>query len=439
MSISPITAALLDISALSREDIPEKIRRLARLSLFDWLTVMRAGRDEPVSRITRDLVLAEGGAPVASLVGGGRAPARAAAMANGAASHALDYDDTHFGHVGHLSVAILPAAVAAGEEMNASIGDIVTAFVLGAEGACRFGAALGRAHYAKGFHQTATSGAVGAAIAAGRLYGLSPEGMRNALSLIGTRASGLISQFGTMGKPFNAGLAASNGVEAAQLAKRGFISCDDGLAGPQGFIDVCSGAPEMEAALAEPPPTKFLFESNKYKLHACCHGLHAMIEGLREVVTRENVEFAGIEGVEIRVNPRWLKVCDLKAPRSGLEVKFSYAWLSGMVARGVNTAARESYSAEMAEDTQLKEFAKGISVEGDPKVSDTQANGKLRLNDGRRLEFARDLDDPIPLDDLAAGLKRKSAALLGEKEADAIWRAATQPGDAKIGGLLDFD
>ena len=436
MTTSPITAALLDISALSAADVPSDIERLARLSLFDWLTVLRAGREEPVSRVTRDLIVSEGGAPVASLTGGGRAPARAAAMVNGATSHALDYDDTHFGHVGHLSVAIFPAALAAAEENDGSLGDVLTAFTLGAEGACRFGAALGRAHYGKGFHQTATSGAVGAAIAAGRLYGLSPNEMQNALSLIGTRASGLISQFGSMGKPFNAGLAASNGVEAAQLARRGFASCDDGLAGPQGFIDACSGAPEMEVALADLPPKTFLFAANKYKLHACCHGLHAMIEGLRGVVTRESVEFAQIDSVEINVNPRWLKVCDLKAPRSGLEVKFSYAWLAGMVARGVDTAARESYSTAMAEDPQLVAFARGVSVAGDPSVSDTQTNGILRLKDGRSLSFTHDLDDPIPHDDLAAGLRRKSAALLGAAGAEAVWRAATQSGDAKIGDLL---
>ena len=77
---------------------------------------------------------------------------------------------------------------------------------------------LGRKHYERGFHQTATAGAFGATVAAGRLLGLTSEQMRNALSLVGTRASGLKSQFGTMGKPFNAGVAASNGVEAALLA-----------------------------------------------------------------------------------------------------------------------------------------------------------------------------------------------------------------------------
>lgn len=60
--------------------------------------------------------------------------------------------------------------------------------------------------------------------------------MRAAIGLCATRASGLKSQFGTMGKPYNAGIAASNGVECAALAQLGFTSADDGLTGPQGFV-----------------------------------------------------------------------------------------------------------------------------------------------------------------------------------------------------------
>ncbi len=433
---APITNALLDIAALSGREVLGDVKELARLSLFDWMVVSHAGVDEPVSRILREFIQAEGGAPVATLIGGGKAPARAAALVNGATSHALDYDDTHFGHVGHLSVAIMPAALAAAEEEGASLGRLLTAFTLGAEAACRFGAALGRAHYVRGFHQTATSGAVGAAVAAGRIYGLSAEEMRNALSLIGTRASGLISQFGTMGKPYNAGIAASNGIEAAQLARRGFVAADDGLAGPQGFLATCSDAPEVDAALQEPPPRKFLFAANKFKLHACCHGLHAMIEGLQGALERGNITSGEIEGIRIRTNPRWLNVCDIKAPRSGLEVKFSYAWLAGMVAHGVDTADRNSYSDAAANDALLHAFAERVIVESAPELSDTQAEGRIRMMDGGETPFAHDLDEPVPIDALRARLNRKAIALLGVDEADRIQRAVTQPDDAPTNRLL---
>ena len=153
---------------------------------------------------------------------------RAAALVNGAISHALDYDDTHFAHIGHPSVAVLPAALATAEAVDAPASAVLDALLLGAEASIRVGVALGRPHYDRGFHQTATSGAFGATVAAARVLGLNRETTRHALSLVSTRASGLKSQFGSMGKPYNAGLAAANGVEAAELARRGFLSCDDG-------------------------------------------------------------------------------------------------------------------------------------------------------------------------------------------------------------------
>ena len=167
----------------------------------------------------------------------GKVPARAAALANGTISHALDYDDTHFAHIGHPSVAILPAALAAGEEVDASGAAVLDAFLIGAEASIRIGMVLGRPHYDRGFHQTATAGAFGATVAAARVMALTRDQTRQALSLVSTRASGLKSQFGSMGKPYNAGIAASNGVEAAALARRGFVSADDGVGGEQGFID----------------------------------------------------------------------------------------------------------------------------------------------------------------------------------------------------------
>jgi 2-methylcitrate dehydratase PrpD len=106
---------VLALAALLDESLPQTGRTLAGLSLFDWLVVARAGAGEPLSTIIQHFVAHEGGRPEASVVGLAiKVPARAAALANGTISHALDYDDTHFAHVGHLSVGIMPAALAAG-------------------------------------------------------------------------------------------------------------------------------------------------------------------------------------------------------------------------------------------------------------------------------------------------------------------------------------
>jgi 2-methylcitrate dehydratase PrpD len=135
---------LLDIAAVPSASISASAREKARLSLYDWFTVMRAGENEPVAKIVRGFVADEGGKEAASVAGLDKmVPARAAALANGVASHALDYDDTHFAHVGHPSVAILPAALAVGEEIDAPASAALDALLIGAEASIRIGIVLG--------------------------------------------------------------------------------------------------------------------------------------------------------------------------------------------------------------------------------------------------------------------------------------------------------
>jgi 2-methylcitrate dehydratase PrpD len=245
--------------------------------------------------------------------------------------------------------------------------------------------------------------------------------MRHALSLVATRASGLKSQFGTMGKPFNAGIAASNGVEAALLASRGMISCADGLGGAQGFIDTHASESFEDRAWATPLSEKFLFEDNMYKLHACCHGTHAMINALNEGRRQAGIDAQNVELIALRTNPRWLKVCDIKEPRTGLEAKFSYALLAAMTLAGVDTAADRSYTDGICKDPRLNALAARVVVEGDAQVSDTQANVTIVRNDGGKVELHHDLAVPAKLSDLERGLRQKALALLGDDRSQMLW------------------
>ena len=257
--------------ALAEAQVPEAAEAVLRLSLIDWMAVGIAGAAEPVAGVMRALAGAEGGVAQATLFSGGRAPMRMAALVNGTISHALDYDDTHFAHIGHPSVGVIPAALAVAEAEGASGAAFQEAALIGMEAAIRFGIWLGRGHYQTGFHQTATAGAVGAAVAAGRLMRLNPQQMDIALGLVATRASGLKSQFGTMGKPFNAGLAAANGVEAALLAQLGIEARIGALEAPQGFGPTHHGAADESAF--DGMGDSWLFETVSHKFHACCHGL----------------------------------------------------------------------------------------------------------------------------------------------------------------------
>ena len=144
MNFDRLLPQILDLAALDKKALDAVAMATAKLSFYDWLVVSCAGSTEPLANILRDFIASEGGAAIATVTGETKKyPARAAALVNGAISHALDYDDTHFAYVGHPSVAIFPAALAAAEEVGASAGDVCQAFLLGAEASCRIGMVLG--------------------------------------------------------------------------------------------------------------------------------------------------------------------------------------------------------------------------------------------------------------------------------------------------------
>ena len=399
---------------------------MMRLSLLDWASCGIAGRGEPVARILRGMALAEGGAGQASVIGWGvKVPARAAALVNGATSHALDYDDTHFGHIGHPSVAVVPAALAVAEQTGADGAAFLSACLVGVEVSIRVGMWLGRAHYQTGFHQTGTAGAFGAVAGAGRLLGLDAGQMAQALGLVSTRASGLKSQFGTMGKPYNAGIAAASGVEAVLLAKAGFVSNPRGLETAQGFGATHAGEGRGEAL--DGLGDTWRLETVSHKFHACCHGTHAALEALGTLDVAPEV----VDGVEITVHPRWLSVCDIAAPTTGLEAKFSYRLTAAMVLAGRDTGALETFSDAACGEPGLVALRDRVRVVADEAVPETAARVMVRAA-GRVLEAGHDLDAPISLDARAAKVGAKARALLGDERAG---RVAAAVAAGNIGAL----
>ncbi|WP_420555887.1 MmgE/PrpD family protein [Roseovarius sp.] len=391
---------------------------ILRLSLLDWAAVGIAGRDEPVAGILRAQAEDEGGSPQAGLIGSAlRVPARMAALVNGTVSHALDYDDTHFAHIGHPSVAVIPAALALGETVGATGPALQEAALIGVEASIRVGVWLGRAHYQVGYHQTATAGAFGATLAAGRLMGLTEEQMQHAIGLVTTRASGIKAQFGTMGKPMNAGLAASNGVEAAQLAARGFVSAPGAMDGQNGFGPTHHG--EGQGSAFDTLGQDWLFESVQHKFHACCHGLHATLEALREL----DAPADWVETVEIATHPRWLSVCNIATPESGLQSKFSYRMVTAMALSGHDTARLESFDDALSRDADLAALRDRVTVKSDDSLTEMQARLRVTLKDSSVQDLFHDLDADPGLAVRQKRVRTKAAALLGEGRAEAIWQA----------------
>lgn len=398
---------------------------MMRLSLLDWAACGIAGQSEPVSQIVRQQALADSGAAVATVIGAQqRLPAKAAALVNGTTSHALDYDDTHFGHIGHPSVAVIPAALAMAEVTGADGTAFLQAALVGVEVSIRVGLWLGRGHYQTGFHQTATAGAFGATAAASRLLGLDAAQNAHAFGLVATRASGLKSQFGSMGKPFNAGIAAANGVEAAQLVAAGFLSNPRALEAAQGFGPTHAGT--ADASALDDLGQRFLFETVSHKFHACCHGLHAALEAIATL--RADIGTAEVTEVSITTHPRWLSVCNIAEPASGLEAKFSYRLTAAMALSGHDTAALATFSHTACVDPGLIALRDRVVVQTDDTMPETAARVSLRTTDGQHHVASHDLDAPLTLAERQGKLLTKAGAIVGADTAAALW-AAISPTD----------
>ncbi|MFK7996171.1 MAG: MmgE/PrpD family protein [Granulosicoccus sp.] len=413
------------------EQFPEPALHMVRLSMLDWLAVARAGMDEPVAHVVRSLVAEEGGREEAFAMGlDKRVPARAAALLNGSIGHALDYDDTHFASMGHPSAAVVPAALSIAQRAGSDGRAVQQAVLIGAELAVRVGMWLGRDHYRRGFHITATAGSFGAAMAAVRLLGLTAKQASHALSLAASRAAGVKAQFGSMGKPFHAGLAASNGVEAALLAQKGFQAADATLEGAQGFARSHHGEFNLQAF--DTLGDTYIFEKVSHKFHACCHGLHAALEALTDLRDKQGVEPDDIVNMQITVHPQYLDICNITEPASGLQCKFSYTMTAAMLMYRHDTARLDVYNDDICDDVALKELGSRISVEVDATMSETYASVRVTLRNQTTLHASHDLLAIVSATEREEKILNKASGLLSRSDSMRLWDVLNHGGDLPL-------
>ena len=415
------------VSQATLQNFNDEMIFFSKMSMIDWCGVAYAAKEEPVAKIVTKLIDEEQTKGLSRLISNGKeVSAKSAAFVNGTIGHALDYDDTHFLFTGHPTASAFPTALALGEELGSSIDEIMLAYMCGVEISTRLGHILGYSHYNKGFHQTATSGAFGTTLVASKLLKLDAKQIENALGIVSTRASGLKSQFGTMGKPFHAGIAASNGIEAAKLSKLGFVSCENGIECNQGFLKTHAWDETMPEAAINGLGQDFLFPEIKYKFHACCHGLHAFLEALDELKTKNNFNPDSIEKISIQTQPSWLQVCNIDSPKTGLEAKFSYRLTAAMSLHGVDTGRLDSYNDEICFNEKIVETRDKVEVIPNDKMTNTEA--LIELKDGTEIyKNSHDLNNKIENELLQKKILTKSSSLLSDKLSNEIFDLFKSP------------
>ena len=386
--------------AVQAETLSEDAKTLARQCILDYIACALPGAAEPLSAILLAELAEQGGAETATVIGhAGRLPALSAALINGAAAHALDFDDVNMAMPGHPSVAILPALLALAEEIGADGDAVLAAFVAGYELTCRIGLAVAPGHYdGLGFHATGTLGSFGAAMACAHLMRLDEATSCAALGIAGTQAAGLKSMFGTMCKPFHAGTAAYHGLLSARLARRGFTSRDDVVECDQGFAATHSPDFHPEKALATPPGGLHL-RNNLFKYHAACYLTHSPIEAARKLRSAHDLTPERIDRIRLRVDAATSRVCNILAPRIGLEAKFSHRLTVAMALSGIDTGRLDAFSDANAADPALSRLRDRVEIDFQSGWSPTEAELDLHLTDGQTLTARHDAG--IPAADIA--------------------------------------
>lgn len=388
-----VTERLVSLIGGAHSATGDRWRDLGERAFADTVGVLLAGASDPAVTVVAGTVDETDG-PVRALATGAPMSARSAALLDGTAAHALDYDDVDDAIIGHPSAVLVPALLAAGQLYDASGEALLGGFRVGIEAGRTLAAALGiRGHYELGWHSTGTIGTVTAAAAVARVAGLGDDAVRRALGVAGSLAAGSRANFGTMTKPLHAGAAASNGLLAVRLAAGGFTADPDQLDGPMGFRALHADPAAAPAAHtptadgAQPPGLNV-------KLYPCCYYVHSAAEATIGIAA--GLDPADVEGVRVVVQRGGLAPLIHHRPSDGTQAKFSMEYVAAacLTDRALTFA---SFSDEQVARPDVQALLRRVEVaEADTAPVGPAGPGPFavvtaRLRDGREVSARVDL------------------------------------------------
>lgn len=418
-----------------------KARVAAAGAISDCVGCMVAGIDTEVGQIVGRVAAGASGPGEARAVGRRESlSAQAAALANGAAAHALDYDDVSWTLYGHPSVAVLPAALAVADTVNASGSDLVFAYSIGVEVAAKIGRFANPRHYEHGWHATATVGVFGATAAACRLLGLDETRSAMALAIAASEASGVRRNFGSMTKPFHAGNAGRAGILAAELAREGMSADLFALEGAFGWFPTMlarstPSAEELASALGSPWDVHN--PGIALKRYPACGGTHCALDAILALKADHGFGSGDIEAIECYAHPLAKKVLIHPRPKTGLEGKFSMEYCLAVAAVDGRLGIAHFAPAWLADsrvEAMLRRtmFAERADLAVLPAADAVPAEVVVRLRDSRR--FARTVTVPSgdPRNPMSASERRAkfldcAAGALGNAAALRLWERLEEP------------
>lgn len=256
-----------------------------------------------------------------------------AALVNGCAAHALDFDDNFFPPVTHASASLVPALFALGEETGAGADAIVHAYIAGLEVEAQIGKLMNPSHYASGWHATSTIGAIGVAAACAVLLQLHADGVLHAISIASSLAGGSKRQFGSMVKPMHAGFAAMHGVLAARLAASGVTGVEEMLQGKWSLPELYAGSThdgDIKPRLFPDAPLAIDEYGLVAKLYPSCMSSHLGIDALLAISGEHAVDVAGIAAIDLHMPAFMIANLRYRQPETGAQARFSMNYCAAL-------------------------------------------------------------------------------------------------------------
>ena len=424
------------IVALRFEDLPADVLHWAKVGIVDTVGFKLAGSgnsDPGVEILERVLPPSSGRSLVFG--SGRRIGALDAALINGTASHALDFDDCNNTICGHPSAPILPALFALADERGASGEAFLTAYVAGVETECKIALAAGLHQYTHGWHPTATIGIFGAAAACARLMNLDATRTATALALAASMAAGIKANFGTTAKPLHVGQTARNGLFAALLAAEGASARHDAFEHKQGYFELFNGAGNFDAGKILPAwgaPFDLARPGLAIKQYPCCGSTHPAIDALLDLVRTHDLVPDGVARVDAWIHKRRLEHTNRPDPRSALDAKFSiqYCLARTLTDRGIRV---EHFEGDAYRDAVVRTLLPRIhaapyTAAQFPADNHFAAEVKVKTTAGvvlaARVDQAlgRSVDRPLPEDRLREKFEQCAARVLPAVAIDVAYR-----------------
>lgn len=401
--INSIVTQVLDI-----REIPQFITDTSRTLIADSLVCTLAGVHTEQANAIR-----------AYLADRGALTAQDTAIGLGFAAHALDFDNSS-NYIGHNSAVLVPTALALAEQRTISGADLVRAYALATEVSFKIALQAVPDLNFRGFHITPVFGTIGATTLAALLLDLDHDQFVNALSLAVSQASGVMGQFGSMGKYFHCGMAASNAIRACELAQAGVQGNADVLENGNGFYRAYAGKEEVgEINLGGADANDWAMGQFSFlvKMYPCCSAAHAAIEGMRALVAEHDLTADDITQVVVEVPEYSIHNLQYTHPTTEGEARFSMGFaLANVVAHRRYDLA--SFTDEMIASPAIRALEDKIRMDVSGTfpafVEEEPAILHVHLTDGR--ELVRHCDFPrgrtIETPASAADLREKAHGCL---------------------------